>query len=283
MAIQNPEHNNLDHAGQNEAGLPDVPLPLTAGSTISWIKSVFSDPLYEEIDTDDIMSVVIDKEWLSDDELLKFFRVVSIELAQSASQSSSEETARIFGRPIYYGLSLSSPYYRLWEKSFLTRSEQIYEAVQIGEWTTELDPGIDELRLISLIPLATAYELPLFEQLRNNVLNSLTEPEEEFLGYVAGMLGPGYYDGGLLPEILNIPSSKILCEIMEDWTQYRDLWTPEYIGELLKSRFTDQKVKALVAQVLRGDDCNDPDEWIEYRSSYWTDEEISEALSLCAN
>jgi len=278
-----PEENNLGHTRVIEAGLPDLPGPLTSASTISWLKRIFSDPLYEEINTSDLMWIATDKEWLSDDELLSFFRVVSIELAKTASQSSSNETAKIFGRPIYYGLSLSSPYYRLWEMSFLTRSERLYEAIPILEWETELDSGIEELSLISLIPLAAAYELPLFEQLGNKAFDSLTEAEEEFLGYVAAMLGPGYYDGSIRSEILNIPSSKILCEIMEDWTQYRDLWTPEYIGELLESRFADQRVKSLVAKVLRGEDCNDPDEWIEHKSSCWTDEEISEALSLCSN
>jgi hypothetical protein len=155
--------------------------------------------------------------------------------------------------------------------------------VSIGDWDTEIDCGIEELSLISLIPLATAYELPLFEALRNNVLDSLTEPQEEFLGYVAAMLGPGYYDEAIPPEILSIPSSKIVSEILEDWTQYRDLWIPEHIIRLLESPYADHKVKQLIALVLRGDDQNDPDGWNEQVSDSWTDGEIAEALSLASH
>ena len=163
----------------------------------------------------------------------------------------------------------------------MTRSERLGESVSIREWDTEVDGGIEELSLITLIPLATAYELPLFEALRNNVLDSLTEPQEEFLGYVAAMLGPGYYDGEVPPEILNIPSSKILSEILEDWTQYRDLWTSECLTRLLELPYADQEAKRLIAKVLQGDDENDPDGWNEHVEYYWADGEIAEVLSLC--
>ena len=261
--------------------LPELPSPQTSQLTIKWIKQVLSDPLYEEVDMDDIMRVVTEKEWLSEAELIDFFKVISIELAQTATKSSGSESASIFERSIFYGLSIYSPYYTLWEKCFLTRSERLRESVSIREWDTEVDGGIEELSLITLIPLATAYELPLFEALRNNVLDSLTEPQEEFLGYVAAMLGPGYYDGEVPPEILNIPSSKILSEILEDWTQYRDLWTSECLTRLLESPYADQEVRRLIAKVLQGDDENDPDGWNEHVEYYWADGEIAEVLSLC--
>jgi len=263
--------------------LPEPLCPQTCDSTIAWIKRLFSDPLYDDVDIDEIVRLAAESEWASDVELLNFFRAISIELAKTACRSSDEETASIFDRSIYYGLSLWSPYFTLWERSFATKSELLYANISTSGWETELDPGVDELSLICLIPLATAYEHPLFEALRNNTLglDGLSVAQEEFLGYVAAMLGPGYYDGTLPTEIVNIPSSKILGEILEDWTQYPDIWTPELIVGILESSFADQKIKELIATVLRGEEVNDPDRWEEHKENEWTDNEIKGALSLC--
>jgi hypothetical protein len=259
--------------------------PQTCQSTIEWIKKIISDPLHEETNMDDIVSQVVEKPWASENELLEFFKIISIELARTATASSEEETASIFGKSIYYGLSINSPYFRLWELCYRTSSEILQAAISIRDWDTELDKDIGELELISLIPLATAYELPIFESLRNYTLDSLTDSQEEFLGYVAAMLSPGYYDGILPAEILNIPSSKILCEILEYWDQYPDLWTPEHIIGLLSSTYAspyvNQELKDMIKHVLQGNDENDPDRWGEHRAEYWSNVEISEAISLC--
>ena len=98
------------------------PLPQTFQGTFDWLKSILEDPESEDIDFDDIMDSVVANEWSSDDEFLSFFRFISIELAKTACKSPNEKTAELFGRPIYYGLSLGSPYYQLWEKAFLLKS-----------------------------------------------------------------------------------------------------------------------------------------------------------------
>ena len=144
----------------------------------------------------------------------------------------------------------------------------------------DLDCGIEEIDLICLIPLAMAYELPIFEQLRNRSITELDEPREEFLGYVAAMLGVGYYDGTLPVEILNIPSSKICCELLEDWTQYRDLWQPEVLESFLESDTADETSKALIRKVLSGEDEVDPEAWEEQLEEYWTEEDVERLSSL---
>ena len=257
------------------------PLPQTFQGTFDWLKSILEDPENEDIDFDEIMDSVIVNEWSSDDEFLSFFRFISIELAKTACKSPNEETAELFGRPIYYGLSLGSPYYQLWEKAFLLKSPVLHESISTEDWEVDLDSGIGEIDLICLIPLATAYELPIFEQLRNRSITELDEPREEFFGYLAAMLGVGYYDGTLPVEILNIPSSKICCELLEDWTQYRDLWQPEVLESFLESDTADETAKGLIRKVLSGEDEVDPEAWEEQLEEYWTEEDVERLSSLC--
>jgi len=257
------------------------PLPQTFQGTFDWLKSILEDPANEDVDFDSIMGSVVGNEWSSEDEFLAFFRFLSIELAKTACKSPNEETAELFGRPIYYGLSLGSPYYELWEKAFLSKSPVLYESISTEDWEVDLDSGIEEIDLICLIPLATAYELPIFEQLRNCSIPELDEPREEFLGYLVAMLGVGYYDGTLPVEILNIPSSKICCEILQDWTQYRDLWQPEVLETFLESETADATAKGLILKVLSGEDEVDPEAWEEQLEEYWTEEDVERISSLC--
>ena len=257
------------------------PLPQTFQGTFDWLKSILEDPENEDIDFDGIMDSAVANEWSSDNDFLSFFRFISIELAKTACKSPNEETAELFGRPIYYGLSLGSPYYQIWEKAFLLKSPVLHESISTEDWEVDLDSGIEEIDLICLIPLATAYELPIFEQLRNRSITELDEPREEFLGYLAAMLGVGYYDGTLPVEILNIPSSKISCELLEDWTQYRDLWQPEVLESFLESDTADETAKALIRKVLSGEDEVDPEAWEEQLEEYWSEEDVERLSSLC--
>jgi hypothetical protein len=262
--------------------VPQPPCPLTSAGACDWLRSVLADPANEECDMDELMDQIVSGEWISQDEILSFLKEVSIQLAQTACKDPNTETAHLFGRPIYYGLSLGSPYYQLWEKGFLTRSPALQEAVSTEDWDVDIDSGITEINLICLIPLATAYELPLFEQLRNRSVSELNEPREEFLGYVAAMLTPGYYEGTLPVEILNVPSSRVASEILEDWTQYRDLWQPDIIESFLETEFADSRSKQLIARVLQGEDDIDSDSWDEHRDEYWEDDQIERVLTLCS-
>lgn len=257
------------------------PSPQTCAGTVEWIKRTLSDPENEDCDVDDVIREVANAEWQSENELIDFFRILSIELAQTACRTPYEETAELFGRSINYGLSLWSPYYAIWEQAFKTKSSRLQDSIDITEWESDIDSGIEELSLVCLIPLATAYEQPLFETLRNKTIIDPTSNQEEFLGYVAAMLGPGYYDGDLPTEIINIPSTKILCEILEDWCQYRALWNPEVIKDLLASDHANDEVKRLVAQVLQGESNSEPEEWDEHREEYWTTEDLEDVLKMC--
>jgi hypothetical protein len=230
---------------------------------------------------DELMNQVVSSEWISHDEMLAFFREVSIQLAQTACKDPDSETASLFGRQIYYGLSMGSPYYELWEKAYLTQSPNLQDAISTEDWDVAIDSGITEIPLICLIPLASAYELPLFEQLRNCSISELNEPREEFLGYVAAMLTPGYYGGTLPVEILNVPSARVASEILQDWTQYVDLWQPDNIESFLESEYADTQSKQLIARVLQGESDVDPEGWDEHRDEYWDDDQVERLLSLC--
>ena len=258
--------------------------PLTCESAIMSLRAALIQAEEDDLDTDDVMRGFTNLEWQSDVEFLDFFEQISIEIAQSAARDPDQETAEIFGRPIYYGLSLGSPYFSLWEQAFKTSSPRLTEMINIEEWETDIASEIEELSLIMLIPLAAAYEQPIFESLRNRVVIDPSEAEEEFLGYVAAALAPGYFEGTLPPEILNIPSARVLCEILEDWSQYRDLWTPSIIEDFLSSRdsanYISKEVRGLIARVLKGEDPYNLDEWERHREDYWTDDEVDEILRL---
>lgn len=237
-----------------------------------------------DFDVDDVMNKYTDLAWQSEDEFLDFFEEISVEIARSASICPNQQTAEIFGCPIYYGLCLGSPYYSLWEQALKTKSSRLAEAINIEEWGTYVAGELKELSLIMMIPLATAYELPVFESLRNRAIVNPSEAEEEFLGYVAAALAPGYFNDTLPAEILFVPSSQILCEILEDWTQYRELWTPSNLEGLLScrssSKYITKDVRDLIARVLKGEDPYNPDEWESQREEYWSDEEVQEILDM---
>lgn len=258
--------------------------PLSCEEAIDSLKAALIRAEEDDVDTDDVMREFTNLQWQSEDEFLDFFEQVSIEIAQSASMQPNQQTAEIFGSPIYYGPYLGSPYYSLWEQAFKTKSPRLQKMINIEEWETEIAPEINELSLIMMIPLATAYELPIFESLRNRVKVDPSEPEEEFLGYMAAALAPGYFDDTLPIEILNIPSARVLCEILEDWLQYRDLWTPSVLRSFLfykdSAKYITGDVLGLIARVLKGEDPYNPDEWESQKEEYWSDEEVQEILDM---
>ena len=95
------------------------------------------------------------------------------------------------------------------------------------------------------------------------------------------MLGVGYYDGTLPVEILSIPSSNICCELLEDWTQYRDLWRPDILESFLESNIVDSHARELIKKVLSGSDDIDPEGWEEQLEEYWSAEDVERLLALC--
>ena len=254
---------------------------LTCAEALEWLQGTLNDPDNEDLDPDEAMSAIFEKEWETEEEFLGFFKEISIELAKTASKDPDHESASLYGRELYYALSLWSPYYKIWEKAFETKSPLLKENIDIQDWKTDIAREIETLKVIDMIPLAMAYEYPIFEALRNRAISDLTYSQEEFMGYLASSLMPGYYDGTIPIEIIHIPSSRILGEIFEDWMMYQDLWTPEIIREVLESEYADHSVKEKIAQVLRGESDSDPESWDMHRESEWTDEDIEDILQLC--
>ena len=257
--------------------------PLTSKAALEWLEDTLDHSEDEDdwTDPDHALSAILECDWNSEEEFLEFFKEISIQLARSASKSSEEETAEIFGAQILSGLSLSSPYYELWEKAFATENPALKDEASVREWDSELDPSIETMKLAALIPHAMAYEPTIFEAIRNRTIVGLTYNEEEFLGYLASSLLPGYYDGLLPVEIVRIPSSRILGEIFDDWMMYQDLWKPEVIREALESEYADQSVKEKIARVLKGECESDPESWEMHREAEWTEEDLEELLQLC--
>lgn len=254
---------------------------LTCAEAIEWLQGTLNDPDNEDLDPDEAMSAILEREWETEAEFLEFFKQISIELAKTASRDPDDESASLYGKPLYYALNLWSPYYDIWEKAFNTKSPLLKEDIDIQDWGTYVATEVGALKAITMIPLATAHELPIFEALRNRAISDLSYSQEEFMGYLASSLMPGYYDGTIPIEIIHIPSSRILGEIFEDWMTYQDLWTPETIREVLESEYADQSVKEKIAKVLRGQSDSDPESWDMQRELEWTDEELEDILQLC--
>ena len=186
---------------------------LSCNEALEWLESTIQNPENEDLDVDEPMRILLGKEWISEKEFFDFFKEISTQIASSASKSFNEETAEIFGIKILSGLSLYSPYYQLWEKAFATKSPGLQEEISVQDWDGELDPSIETMPLVSLIPHAMAYEPTIFEAIRNRTIIDLTYNQEEFLGYLVSSLLPGYFDGPLPVEIIHIPSTRILSEI----------------------------------------------------------------------
>jgi len=254
---------------------------LTCAEALEWLQGTLNDPDNEDLDPTEAMSTILERDWKSEEEFLEFFKEISIELAKTASRDPDHESASLYGMPLYYALGLWSPYYEIWEKAFNSDSPLLNEDIDIQDWGTYVAREVGTLKPITMIPLAMAHELPIFEALRNRAISDLTYSQEEFMGYLASSLTPGYYDGTIPIEIIHIPSSRILGEIFEDWMICQDLWTPEVIREVLESEYADQSVKEKIAKVLRGESDSDPESWDMHRESEWTDEDLEDILQLC--
>ena len=255
---------------------------LTCAEALEWLEGTLNDPENGDLDADEAMNSILEREWETEAEFLEFFKQISIELAKTACKSWEEETASLFDCEVGNSLNLWSPYYKLWEKAFITKSPALREQIDIQEWGSEIPPETEELVLIQMIPLAMAYERPVLEGLRNRTIEVTTPAEEEFMAWLAVSLNPSTYEMHPLPvEIVNIPSSKVLTEIFEDWSMYKDIWNPMTIKMSLDSEYADDNIKTLIARVLKGESDYNPEEWEEHQAAYWTDEEIEEVLSLC--
>lgn len=255
---------------------------LTCDEALEWLQKTLEDPENEDLYPDEVMRATLEIDWKSEEEFLEFFKEISIQLARTASKNTSEETVSLFGIPLCSALSLWSPYYMIWEKAFSTKSLRLNEKINIREWTSEIPPETESLILVNLIPLAAAYEHPIFEALRNRTISDLTYFEEEFMGYLASSLSPGYYEGILPVEIIYIPSTRILSEIFDDWMMYQDLWTPQIIQEVMELDYADQSIKEKIALVLRGEsNLVDPEAWEGHVEKYWSGDDIKRTLELC--
>ena len=254
---------------------------LTCDEALEWLKKTLEDPENEDLDPDEAMRATPEINWKSEEEFLEFFKEISIQLARTASKSTNEETVCLFGIPLYGALNLWSPYYMIWEKAFSTKSLRLNEEINIREWASEIDPVIESILLVNLIPLAAAYEHPIFDALRNRTISDLTKSQEEFMGYLVSSLSPGYYEGFLPVEIIYIPSTRILSEIFDDWMMYQDLWTPEIIQEVMELDYADQSIKEKIALVLRGESNSDPEAWEGHVEKYWSSDDIERTLELC--
>ena len=264
------------------------PIPQSSVSTLAWIEQAIQDDIDEETDIEDLISIAVDNEWQSTNELLSFHRHIAEELAETATRSADEETACIFGRTLYSSLRMYSPWAKLWELVYSTNDPSLRHDVSISAWDQSYsrDIEVDSVFVINLIPLAFSYEFPIFDQLGNSGIVDLSDIEEEFLGHIAAMVAPGYCEEPSNGELIRMPSAKILYEILDSAASYSWWWKPEYIREVVTSEYADDKVKNLVAKVI-ADEENDEDSsalWNEWKedSGEWDDETISEVLELCS-
>ena len=261
------------------------PTPQQCETTIGWIKGLYSSSLYEDelACSASLPEKVNVSEWASNDEFLNFFRAISIEIAKSALQDPGSARIELFDHEGFYELGLDSPYVRLWERAYATSDPSLGDLVDISDWGNEIvHTEVKELALISLIPLAHAYQFDSFwEQISNGWAASgqMASTQEEFLGQMIAMMAPGYYEGDIPKEITKIASSRILAEIFECWDQYRDLWEPDTIRDVLSSEYANEEVKRLIARVIANEESDS--DWESHREDLWSYEEIKEILDLC--
>ncbi len=259
---------------------------LTCAEALEWLEGALHDLDNDNLDPDAAMIAILEKEWKTEDELLEFFKQISIELAMTATQSNYQSTASLFGVDLPYSLGFNSVYQKLWEKAFHTNSQKFKEQISFDKWqNTCIDSGLEWLLVSSLIPLATLYEKPLFEQLRRKSIKSLTPEQEIFLSDLVDSMGSGaYYDGEMMPEELaNIPSSKILVEIFCEWRPLQDLWVPDVIRKLLESDYVNNEIKGSISSRLKCEQIDEDllEDWQSHLEEEWTSEDIEQVLTSC--
>ena len=75
----------------------------------------------------------------------------------------------------------------------------------------------------------------------------------------------------------------MLCEILKDWPQCRDLWSSSTLQDFFSStdsaKYVTKEVRLLIARALKEEDHYNPDDWKRHRGKFWSDEEIQETLS----
>lgn len=259
----------------------DLGQTLTCAQAIDWLKAELEDFDDEGSEPDDAVSTILQKGWESDEELLGFFKEISIQLASTATQDNEDSSASLFDRDLPYNLSLDSPYYELWEKAWKTNSPLLKEKIRTEGWNSCLDTGIEWLHAIALIPIAMAYEKPLFEMLRNRAIITLSAGQEEFFLYIVAMLSSGYFEGEIPVEIINTPSSEVLIALFYSWKSHSSLWIPTVIAELLESEYANRELKDIISNHLKNVDVDDEEDWLEHLNYYWSSNDIERTLELC--
>jgi len=252
---------------------------LTCAEALEWLEGALHDLDNENLDPDRAMSVILEREWKTEDELLEFFKQISIELAMTATQSNYQSTASLFGVDLPYSLGFDSAYQKLWEKALHINSQKFEEQISSDNWqNTCIDAG-HEWPILCLIPLATLYEKELFEQLRRKLITSLTPDQEKFLDYVEGLLSS--FTGEFPVELINIPSSIVLAELFNCWYGRSELWVPDVIKKLLESDYVDNKIKASISGHLKCERVEGEEEWQSHLEEEWTSEDIEQVLTSC--
>ena len=254
---------------------------LTCAEALVWLEGALHNLDNENLDPDRAMSAILEREWKKEDEFLEFFKQISIELAMTATQSDYQSTASLFGVDLPFSLGFDSPYQKLWEKALHINSQKFEEQISSDNWqNTCIDAG-HEWPVLCLIPLATLFEKPLFEQLKLKSIKSLTPDQEKFLDYVEGCSSD--FDGDFPVELINIPSSKILYDLISyTWFNRSELWVPDVIKKLLESDYVDNKIKAWISSQLKCEgEVEEEEEWQSHLEKYWTSEDIEQVLTSC--
>lgn len=255
--------------------------PLDCDTALAWLEQTLEEDTDQELEIDALLARATAGDWSSEAEFLQFFKAISIAVAESACQDPETETAALFDRDVSASLYLGSPFFALWQKALATKHPLLQQAIDISGWESDLDPSLEELPLLMLLPLAFTYEQPLFAALRNRVLPELSKDEEEFMIWVVTCLQPGSFDGTYPQEISLVPSARVLVELLEDWRLHEAIWSPEWIGQILQSPYASQEVKDQIALVLKGEDPNDPQAWQEFAAEQWSEVDMAKALHHC--
>lgn len=283
----------IDYSAMDKSPLQQ---PLTSEGAIHWLKDTLGHPsqdseakeLADDIENSDTkedpmeaLKTIMECTWKSDEDFLAFFNFAATELAKAAFGSDDNETPNLFSEELVQELNMSTPFYDLWKKAKELGGPVAYGDIDMTDWNNTIDYDLRVMPLIRTIPMAMAYGTEVLTDLRNNALQEIDEAQEEFLGEFCSFLTAGYNADCCPTEIVNIPSSRILCEIFSDWTMYPDIWTPSTIRRALESPYADEKVKGLIAKVLRGEDGMDPERWEEHVDYCWDEDDLKELLQLC--
>ncbi len=281
-----PASDDNEQTVMNQAALERLPCSLNAVEAMDWLEGKITESLEEYEPIDEHLEMLVTGNWESEEEFLHFFKAFSIHIAGTACENSGESSATLFSRDISDDLLLSSPYSALWEKAVLTNSSLLNEKIDLCDEEGFTDIFVDEIPLIGLLPLAYAYERALHSQILHGGfgrINPLTDLQERFLGEFADYSGTGYFDGPYADvEMAAMPSSKILCQMLEDWQSHQQLWKPSLINVILSSEFCDYHVKGNIERVLAGAGASadgSDDEWQDYFGEHWSTEEHGEILT----